>query len=69
MIKIYEIEKKNPETVIRLDECNINSDTGHLFPDGFHLMPLELNSAVHTDLKDSDSSRVVEIDSRPFFSS
>jgi len=66
--------KKNPERVIRLDECNINSDTGHQFPDGFHLMPLELKSAVHTDSKDSDSSRVVEREvnlkgSGPFFNS
>jgi hypothetical protein len=64
----------NPERVIRLNECNKNSDTGHRFPDGFHLMPLEIKSAVHTDSKHSDSSRVVEREvilkgSGPFFNS
>jgi hypothetical protein len=49
----------NPERVVLLDECNKDSDTGHRFPDGFHLMPLELKSAVHTGSKDSDFSRVV----------
>jgi hypothetical protein len=68
------MKKKNPERVISLDECNINSDTRHRFPDVFHLMPLELKSAVHTDFKDSDSSRVVDREvilqgSGPFFSS
>jgi len=67
-------KKKNPERVIRLDECNKNSDTGHLFPDGFHLMPLELKYAVHAGSKDSDSSKADEREvilkrSGPFFNS
>ena len=73
MIMIYE-NKKKTERVIRLDECNKNSETGHRFPDAFHLMPLELKYAVHTGSKDSDSSKVDEREvilkgSGPFFNS
>jgi hypothetical protein len=71
---IYENGGKNSESLIRLDECIKNSASGHRFPNGFHLMPLELKSAVHTGSKDSDSSRVVEREvllkgSGPFFNS